>query len=50
MIRGEIMDGVDLESILAVFRPQPKVVAVDQIVERIVPQSKEFKKHYPIKV
>ena len=50
LIRGEIIDGIDVEAVLAIFRPQPKVVSVDNIVERVVPQSKEFKKHYPVNI
>ena len=36
MIRTEIMDLVDVEDILKVYRSNPKIIEVPKIVERIV--------------
>ena len=36
MIRQEIMDIVDVDDILKVYRVTPKIVEVEKIVERIV--------------
>lgn len=36
MIRAEIMDLVDVEDILKVYRSNPKIVEVPKIVERVV--------------
>ena len=36
MIRTEIMDLVDVDDILKVYRPVPKIVEVPKIIEKIV--------------
>ena len=36
MIKAEIMDVVNVDDILKVFRPVPKIVEVEKIVEKIV--------------
>ena len=50
MVRSEVMDLVDLDDILAVFRPLPKIVevpkVVEKVVESIVPIPHRFELHH----
>lgn len=50
MVRSEVMDLVDLDDILAVFRPLPRIVevpkVVEKVVESIVPIPHRFELHH----
>lgn len=50
MVRSEVMDLVDLDDLLAVFRPLPKIVEVpkviEKVVESIVPIPHRFELHH----
>lgn len=36
MVRGELLDMVEIEDILAIFRPVPRVVEVPKFIEKVV--------------
>lgn len=36
MIRQEIMDVIDIDDILKVFRVVPKIVEVEKVIEKVV--------------
>ena len=36
MLNEQIIDGIDISAILSLYRPQPKVVEVERIVDRPV--------------
>ena len=50
MIKAELFEGVDVEHIYELFRPLPKTVQVERIVEKVVPVTKILQQHKPVKI
>ena len=48
MIKAEIMDVVNVDDILKVFRVVPKIVEVEKIVEKIVDRVIEIPQVVPV--
>lgn len=48
MIREEIMDVVDVEDILKVYRVVPKIVEVEKVVEKVIEKIVEVPKMVPV--
>ena len=48
MIRQEIMDVVDVEDILKIYRVVPKIVEVEKVVEKVIEKIVEVPKMIPV--
>jgi hypothetical protein len=48
MLSEQVLDGIDVEAILGLYRPQPKIVEVEKIVDRPVYVMDELQHGVPI--
>ena len=48
MIRQEIMDVVDVEDILKIYRVVPKIVEVEKVVEKVIEKIVQVPKMIPV--
>ena len=49
MLNEQVLEGVDISAILALYRPQPKIVEVEKIVDRPVYIMDELQHGVPIR-